>query len=204
MSQISRSICTVYDLYPKDNPDSYLAGFQVETVGGQTFYIDGSILFSEATELTPEGIVDAIWAKVRPAAIQRSLEINIDKTIIGRVVESANEIEVFPWVEPLGAGSEYALGDRVSHNGYIWISRVANNVWEPGVFGWSIIATATEPPPGDDPDPQGETYPAWVPWDSQPGSLYQIGDRVSHNGLNWEATVGNNHWEPGVYGWQQI
>jgi hypothetical protein len=29
------------------------------------------------------------------------------------------------------------MGAKVSHNGKHWISDVDNNVWEPGVYGWS-------------------------------------------------------------------
>ena len=48
-----------------------------------------------------------------------------------------------------------------------------------------------------------EGYSAWVqPVGSQ--DAYNIGDRVSHNGVNWESTVASNVWEPGVYGWIEI
>lgn len=58
---------------------------------------------------------------------------------------------------------------------------------------------------GTDPgDPGDGDYPAWQEWDGTNESLYQIGDRVTHNGLNWESTAADNHWEPGVFGWQQI
>lgn len=40
------------------------------------------------------------------------------------------------WSQPIGAIDAYAIGDKVSHNGKHWISTCANNVWEPGVFGW--------------------------------------------------------------------
>lgn len=42
------------------------------------------------------------------------------------------------WVQPGGAGDAYALGAIVTHDGQTWVSGYANNVWEPGVFGWSI------------------------------------------------------------------
>ena len=44
-----------------------------------------------------------------------------------------------PWVQPLGAHDSYDLGAKVTHNGQTWVSDYANNVWEPGVFGWSVI-----------------------------------------------------------------
>ena len=45
-------------------------------------------------------------------------------------------IEWPDWVQPQGAHDAYALGAKVSHNGKHWISNIANNVWEPGVYGW--------------------------------------------------------------------
>lgn len=48
--------------------------------------------------------------------------------------------EEYPeWSQPLGAHDAYPLGAKVSHNGKKWTSDVANNVWEPGVYGWSKV-----------------------------------------------------------------
>jgi hypothetical protein len=59
--------------------------------------------------------------------------------------------------------------------------------------------------PVDPGEPDVDEFPAWRPWTSGINSdLYQIGARVSHNGRNWVATIGNNHWEPGVVGWREI
>ena len=44
------------------------------------------------------------------------------------------------WRQPQGAQDAYALGAKVSHNGKHWTSDVANNVWEPGVYGWTEVA----------------------------------------------------------------
>ena len=51
------------------------------------------------------------------------------------------------------------------------------------------------------------SYPLWVkPISTLDG--YKIGDRVQHNGFDWECSQGDadgiNMWEPGVYGWKQI
>lgn len=48
-------------------------------------------------------------------------------------------VEYPEWSQPLGAHDAYALGAKVSHNGKKWVSDVANNVWEPGVYGWSEV-----------------------------------------------------------------
>lgn len=42
------------------------------------------------------------------------------------------------WEQP-DSTNAYAIGDKVTHNGKTWISNVDNNVWEPGVYGWSEI-----------------------------------------------------------------
>ncbi len=49
----------------------------------------------------------------------------------------ADPSEEWPaWSQPVGAHDAYSEGDKVSHNGGKWVSAVASNVWEPGVYGW--------------------------------------------------------------------
>lgn len=51
-----------------------------------------------------------------------------------------NEISLEEWPEwkqPAGAHDSYSKGSKVTHNGKKWISDVDNNVWEPGVYGWT-------------------------------------------------------------------
>ncbi len=43
------------------------------------------------------------------------------------------------WVQPTGAHDDYNIGDKVIHNTFTWESSVANNVWEPGVYGWTQL-----------------------------------------------------------------
>lgn len=47
--------------------------------------------------------------------------------------------QIAEWVQPTGAQDDYNLGDKVTHNGNTWESTTANNVWEPGVYGWIIV-----------------------------------------------------------------
>lgn len=44
------------------------------------------------------------------------------------------------WVQPSGATDAYALGAVVTHNGKVWVSKVAANVWEPGAVADTIWA----------------------------------------------------------------
>ena len=46
-------------------------------------------------------------------------------------------IEWPEWRQPVGAQDAYPEGAKVSHNDKHWTSDVANNVWEPGVYGWT-------------------------------------------------------------------
>ena len=40
------------------------------------------------------------------------------------------------WEQP-DSTNPYSEGDKVSHNGKTWVSDIDNNVWEPGVYGWT-------------------------------------------------------------------
>lgn len=40
------------------------------------------------------------------------------------------------WEQPEST-NPYMAGDKVTHNGKTWTSDIDNNVWEPGVYGWS-------------------------------------------------------------------
>lgn len=53
------------------------------------------------------------------------------------LIEDENTIP--EWVQP-DSTNAYQLGDKVRHRGLIWVSIAANNVWEPGVYGWEETA----------------------------------------------------------------
>lgn len=46
--------------------------------------------------------------------------------------------EIPEWEQP-SSTNPYAKGDKVKHNGKIWISDTDGNVWEPGVYGWTEV-----------------------------------------------------------------
>lgn len=49
-----------------------------------------------------------------------------------------NPAEEWPeWIQPMGSTDAYSMGAKVSHNDQHWISDYDNNIWEPGVFGWT-------------------------------------------------------------------
>ena len=42
------------------------------------------------------------------------------------------------WEQP-DSTNPYQIGDKVTYNGKAWENTIANNVWEPGVYGWTEI-----------------------------------------------------------------
>ena len=42
------------------------------------------------------------------------------------------------WEQP-DSTNPYKAGDKVSHNDKIWVSVIENNIWEPGIYGWTEI-----------------------------------------------------------------
>ena len=51
-----------------------------------------------------------------------------------------DETVIFEWEQP-DSTNTYSAGDKVTHNGKTWISDIDNNVWEPGVYGWTELGT---------------------------------------------------------------
>lgn len=45
--------------------------------------------------------------------------------------------EIVPEWEQPESTNPYMAGDKVTHNGKTWTSTIDNNVWEPGVYGWT-------------------------------------------------------------------
>lgn len=57
-------------------------------------------------------------------------------------VAAPGEIPV--WKQPTGAQDAYGKGDKVHYptaDDAIYVSTVDNNVWEPGVYGWTEVVT---------------------------------------------------------------
>ena len=76
-------------------------------------------------------------------ALQESRSIGIyppDTSVsLWKAIGEPNDDGIFPWIQPLGSTDVYRIGDKVTHNGKTWVSSIDNNVWEPGVYGWTEI-----------------------------------------------------------------
>ena len=127
---------------------------------------------------------------------------HLDRFGIVRETDPIPDAVVPEWVQPAGAQDAYPLTDvfgnptKVLYLGDEWVNDSATNTQTPGVFGWTNQTVPVS----------GGTLPAWTAWTSGLNEdLYQVGDQVTHNGSDWEATLGNNYWEPGSgTGWKAI
>lgn len=78
---------------------------------------------------------DKLYRVLQPHLVQEQWAPNMVPALYAEV-----SLEEWPeWVLPISAETAYKLSDKVSHNGIHWISDVDNNVWEPGVYGWSEV-----------------------------------------------------------------
>ncbi|MBE6950816.1 MAG: hypothetical protein E7451_05700 [Ruminococcaceae bacterium] len=48
--------------------------------------------------------------------------------------------DVIPKWEQPESTNPYKKGDKVRHNGKIWVSILENNTWEPGFYGWEEVS----------------------------------------------------------------
>lgn len=48
--------------------------------------------------------------------------------------------DVIPEWEQPDSTNPYMQGDKVTHNGKTWVSDIDNNVWTPGVYGWTEVS----------------------------------------------------------------
>lgn len=72
---------------------------------------------------------------------ESDINANVSEPGVSQWTSLTNPPQGLPgWVQPTGSGDSYALNAEVSHNGNNWRSDYANNVWEPGVFGWTQIS----------------------------------------------------------------
>lgn len=57
-------------------------------------------------------------------------------SLFAEVLAGQDGTDIGEWAQP-DSTNPYMQGDRVTHNGKTWTSDIDNNVWEPGVYGWT-------------------------------------------------------------------
>lgn len=59
-------------------------------------------------------------------------------SLFAKVLPGQSGTDIGEWEQP-DSTNPYMKGDKVIHNGKTWVSDIDNNVWEPGVYGWSEV-----------------------------------------------------------------
>ena len=63
---------------------------------------------------------------------------DLTPSLFAKVLVDPTGETILEWEQP-DSTNPYMKGDKVTHNGQTYICDIDNNVWEPGVYGWSIV-----------------------------------------------------------------
>lgn len=59
-------------------------------------------------------------------------------SLFAKVLPGQGGTGIGEWKQP-DSTNPYQKGDKVTHNGKTWVSTADDNVWEPGVYGWTEV-----------------------------------------------------------------
>ena len=80
---------------------------------------------------------DVLYSVVQAHTSQADWTPDVAVSLFAQVL-IPDENVIPAWVQP-DSTNPYMVGDKVSHNDKVWVSDYNHNVWEPGVFGWSVV-----------------------------------------------------------------
>lgn len=80
---------------------------------------------------------DKLYKVLQPHTSQAGWEPDVAASLFAEVL-IPDPGTIPEWVQP-GSTNPYMKGDKVRHNDKVWVSDVDNNVWEPGVYGWTEV-----------------------------------------------------------------
>lgn len=78
----------------------------------------------------------ALYKCLQAHTSQDSWQPDVAASLWAAVLPGQDNTGVGEWVQP-NSTNPYSNGDKVLHNGTAWVSNIDNNVWEPGVYGWT-------------------------------------------------------------------
>lgn len=76
-----------------------------------------------------------LYIVIKPHTSQENYTPDVATSLYKKIGFTESGVHI--WTQPLGDFDAYDKYDEVYHNGEEWISDYNNNVWEPGVFGWT-------------------------------------------------------------------
>ena len=81
---------------------------------------------------------DILYKVLQQHVAQDSWAPDVSPSLFAKVLVDPTGETILAWQQP-DSTNPYMKGDKVKHNDIIYISDVDNNVWEPGVYGWSVV-----------------------------------------------------------------
>lgn len=95
--------------------------------------------YSKQEDSTPVRVIDPtdnnLYELITPHTSQAGWEPHAVPALWKQI-----SLDEYPeWVQPISAETSYPKNAKCTHNNKKWISDVNDNVWEPGVYGWSEV-----------------------------------------------------------------
>ena len=82
---------------------------------------------------------DGILYKVlQEHTVQEEWKPDVSPSLFAKVLVDPTGETILEWQQP-DSTNPYMKGDKVTHNGITYVCDIDNNVWEPGVHGWSVV-----------------------------------------------------------------
>ena len=78
-----------------------------------------------------------LYRCLQPHTAQETWKPDVSPSLWAKVL--IPDPDVIPAWEQPDSTNPYKMGDKVTHNGKTWESYSDNNVWEPGVYGWTEV-----------------------------------------------------------------
>ena len=130
MEEVSRMLVAqqINGLTVDDNTALRMRAFYPEWAEGQAYTAGYKVQYG-----------GKLWRCVQAHTSQDGWEPENAPSLWAKVL-IPDETVVPEWEQP-DSTNPYNAGDKVTHNGKTWVSDVDNNVWEPGVYGWSEVST---------------------------------------------------------------
>ena len=79
-----------------------------------------------------------LYKVLQEHTVQEEWKPDVSPSLFAKVLVDPTGETILEWQQP-DSTNPYMKGDKVTHNGITYVCDIDNNVWEPGVHGWSVV-----------------------------------------------------------------
>ena len=79
-----------------------------------------------------------LYKVLQEHTVQEEWKPDVSPSLFAKVLVDPTGETILEWEQP-DSTNPYMKGDKVMHNGITYVCDIDNNVWEPGVYGWSVV-----------------------------------------------------------------